>query len=55
MTDLCERCDVKPILVVDGFEEIDDHLCEWLEENVLAQFVAQTAHESSSASAMNIP
>ncbi len=40
MTDLCERCDVKPILVVDGFEEIDDHLREWLEENVLAQFIS---------------
>ncbi len=41
-TDLCERCDLDPILIVDGFEEIDERLRDWLEESVLAQFIARS-------------
>ena len=40
-TDLCERCDLMPILVVDGFEEIDQAWRDWLEESMLAQFISR--------------
>jgi hypothetical protein len=42
VTDLCERCDLKPILIVDGFEEIDQPRRDWLEESVLAQFIGRS-------------
>ena len=41
-TDLCERCDLNPILIVDGFEEIDQQRRDWLEESVLAQFIGRS-------------
>jgi hypothetical protein len=41
--DLCERCDhaLKPILLVDGFEELPERERQVLEEDVLTQFLSR--------------